>query len=196
MNWIDLLLLIVIGASVLTGFAAGFARVGVGFIAMIVGLFCGFWFYGIVAAYVLDYVSSRAIANLAGFFVIFAGVLMVGALVGRILAKFFKWVGLSWLDRLLGCAFGLVRGLFIGAGMVTVLLAFSPSPPPGSVLDSKLMPYVITASGIFAALTPREIKDDFYATRDKVQAEWSQHHAQKPQARKPEELRREQPRHE
>ena len=37
MNWIDLLLLIVIGASVLTGFAAGFARVGVGFIAMIVG---------------------------------------------------------------------------------------------------------------------------------------------------------------
>jgi membrane protein required for colicin V production len=186
LNWIDLLLLIVIAASVLTGFAAGFARVGVGFIAMIVGLFCGFWFYGIVAAYVLDYVSSRAIANLVGFFVIFAGVLMVGALIGRILAKFFKWVGLSWLDRLLGGAFGLLRGLFIGAGMVTVLLAFAPSPPPTSVLDSKLMPYVITAAGIFAALTPREIKDDFYATRDQVNAEWAQHNA-----RKPEGLRRE-----
>ncbi len=49
LNWIDLLLLVVIGISVLTGFAAGFARVGVGFIAMIVGLFGGFWFYGIVA---------------------------------------------------------------------------------------------------------------------------------------------------
>ena len=88
MNWIDLLLLIVVGASVLTGLAAGFARVGVGFIAMIVGLFCGFWFYGIVAAYVLDYVSSRAIANLVGFFVIFAGVLLLGALAGRILRSF------------------------------------------------------------------------------------------------------------
>ncbi len=191
MNWIDLLLLIVVGASVLTGLAAGFARVGVGFIAMIVGLFCGFWFYGIVAAYVLDYVSSRAIANLVGFFVIFAGVLLLGALAGRILAKFFKWVGLSWLDRLLGGAFGLVRGLLIGAGMVTVLLAFAPSPPPGSVLDSKLMPYVITASGIFAAMTPREIQDDFYATRDKMKAEWSQHEARKPEAGKPEGLRHE-----
>lgn len=180
MNWIDLLLLIVIGASVLTGFAAGFARVGVGFIAMMVGLFCGFWFYGIVGAYFLDYVSSRAIANLTGFFVIFAGVMIVGAIVGRILAKFFKWVGLSWLDRLLGGAFGLVRGLVIAAGMVTVLLAFSPSPPPGSVVDSKLMPYVINVSGVFAALTPREIKDAFAATKDKVKADWSQHTARKP----------------
>ena len=74
-------------------------------------MFCGFWFYGIVAAYVLDYVSSRAIANLIGFFVIFAGVLVLGAIVGHILAKFFKWAGLSWFDRLLGGAFGFVRGL-------------------------------------------------------------------------------------
>ena len=180
MNWIDLLLLIVIGASVLTGFAAGFARVGVGFIAMIVGLFCGFWFYGNVGAYFLDYVSSRAIANLVGFFVIFAGVLVVGAIVGRILAKFFKWVGLSWLDRRLGGAFGLVRGLVIAAGMVTVLLAFAPSPPPRSVVYSKLMPYVINVSGIFAALTPREIKDAFYVAKDKVKADWSQETARQP----------------
>jgi hypothetical protein len=80
--------------------------------------------------------------------------------------------------------------------MVTELLDFAPSPPPASVLDSKFMPYVITASGIFAALTPREIKDDFYATRDKVQAEWSQHQAQKTDARKPEGPRPEQTRHE
>lgn len=182
MNWIDLLLLVVIGASVLTGFAAGFARVGVGFAAMIVGLFCGFWFYGIVAAYVLDYVNSRAIANLVGFFVIFFGMMLVGAIVGRILAKFFKWVGLSWLDRLLGGAFGLVRGFVIAAGMVTVLLAFAPSPPPASVVDSKLMPYVINVSEIFAALTPREIKDAFYATKDKVKTAWSQHAAKKPES--------------
>ena len=71
MNWIDLLLMLVIGFSILSGLMAGFARVGVGFIATILGIFFGFWCYGIVAAYFLDYVSSRAIANLIGFFVIF-----------------------------------------------------------------------------------------------------------------------------
>jgi membrane protein required for colicin V production len=174
-SWIDLLLLTIIAISVLTGFASGFARVGVGFIAMIVGLLCGFWFYGVVGAYVLDYVSSHAIANLIGFFVIFFGVLILGAIVGMILAKFFKWVGLSWLDRLLGGAFGLVRGFVIAAGIVTVLLAFAPTPPPRSVLESRFMPYVINVSDVFAALTPHEIKDAFYAARDKVKANWSEH---------------------
>jgi membrane protein required for colicin V production len=180
-NWLDLVLLLVIGGSVLAGFAAGFARVGVGFAAMILGMFCGFWFYGIVAAYVLDYVNSRAIANLIGFFVILVGVLILGAIVGRILAKFFKWVGLSWLDRLLGGAFGVVRGFLIAAAMVTVLLAFAPSPPPRSVVDSKLLPYAIDVSNVLAALTPHEIKDSFYATKDKLNAVWSAHNTRKPE---------------
>jgi len=180
LNWIDLVLILVIGTSVLSGLASGFARVGVGFAALIVGMFSGFWFYGIVAGYVIDYVSSRAIANLIGFFVILMVVMVLGAIVGRILAKFFKWVGLSWLDRLLGGAFGVVRGFVIAAAMVTVLLAFSPSPPPRSVVDSKLLPYVINVSDVLAALTPREIKDSFYATKDKVKAVWSAHNTRPP----------------
>jgi len=176
----DLLLALVIASSVLAGFASGFARAGVGFAAMIFGMFAGFWFYGIVAAYVIDYVSSPALANLIGFFVILVGVMLVGAIVGRILAKFFKWVGLSWLDRLLGGAFGLLRGFVIAAAMVTVLLAFSPSPPPRSVVDSKILPYVINVSDVLAALTPREIKDSFYSTKDKVKAVWSAHNTRQP----------------
>jgi membrane protein required for colicin V production len=177
----DVLLALVIGSSVLGGLSAGFARVSVSFAAMIVGIFCGFWFYGIVAAYVIDYVNSAAIANLIGFFVILVAVLLVGAIVGTILAKFFKWVGLSWLDRLLGAAFGVVRGFVIAAAMVTVLLAFSPSPPPSSVVGSKLLPYVIGVSNALAALTPREIKDQFYATKDKLKADWSAHNTRKPE---------------
>ena len=175
MNWVDILLLLVVGFSVISGLMAGFARVGVGFAATILGIFCGLWFYGIAGAYVLDYVSSRAIANLIGFFAIFVAILLVGAIVGRILAKFFKWVGLSWLDRLLGGAFGLVRGAFIMVALVTVLLAFAPSPPPRSIVDSKLMPYTATVSHILAALTPREIKEGFRETEERVQKIWSEH---------------------
>jgi len=174
-NWIDLLLLVVIGASVLAGFATGFARVVVGFVALLVGIFCAFWFYGVVAAYIIDYVGSPAIANLIGFVVILTGVLILGAIVGQVLAKLFRWVGLSWLDRLLGGAFGVVRGFVIAAAVVTVLLAFAPSPPPRSVVDSEMLPYVISASNVFAALTPREIKDAFHATKDEVKAVWSGH---------------------
>jgi len=177
MNWIDILVVLVIGLSVLSGLMAGFARVGVGFIATMLGIFFGFWCYGVVAAYVLDYVSSKAIANLVGFFAIFIGIVLIGAVVGRVLAKFFKWVGLSWFDRILGGAFGLVRGIVMAAALVTVLLAFAPQPPPRSVVESKTMPYVIDASNILAALTPREVKEAFQETKDKVKKIWSEQNA-------------------
>jgi len=180
-NWVDLLLLLVVLSSVVTGFAAGFARVGVGFIAALVGIFAGFWSYGIVGAYFLDYVSSKAIANLLGFFLIFVVVLVAGAILGSILAKFLKWIGLSWFDRLLGGVFGLVRGAIIAAALVTVLLAFAPSPPPRSVVNSKLMPYVIDVSGVLAALTPHEIKDAFYEARDRVKKAWTESASRKPE---------------
>jgi membrane protein required for colicin V production len=176
-NWIDILLVLVIGFSILSGFTAGFARVGVGFIATLLGIFLGFWCYGIAAAYILDYVSSRAIANLIGFFVIFIGVVFVGAVIGHLLAKLFKWIGLSWLDRCLGAGFGFVRGVVIAAALVTVLLAFAPSPPPRSVVDSKLMPYTLDASNFLALLTPREVKDAFRDTKEKVKKTWADHTA-------------------
>ena len=161
MSWIDILLVLVVGLSVVSGFAAGFARVGVGFIATLVGLFLGFWCYGIAGAYFVDYVSSHAIANLIGFSAIFIGVILIGALVGQLLGRLFKWIGLSWLDRILGGGIGFVRGVLIAVALVTVLLAFAPSPPPRSVLDSRLMPYVIDSSNMLAVLTPREVKDAF-----------------------------------
>jgi hypothetical protein len=40
---------------------------------------------------------------------------------------------------------------------------------------------VIGVSSVLAALTPREIKDQFYATRDKAQAAWSAHNARQPE---------------
>src|SRR5579872_5773238 len=175
MNWIDLVLIMVLGLSVLTGLAAGFARVGIGFIAAILGIFIGFWSYGVVGAYVLDYVSSRQMANLIGFFVIFFGVVIAGAIVGRILAKFFKWAGLSWFDRLLGGAFGVVRGFIVAVALVTVLMAFAPSPPPPSIIDSKLLPTLAGASDFFTAMTPHEIKDAFRDAREKAEKTWSEH---------------------
>lgn len=180
MNWVDLVLLIIIGSSVISGFSAGFARVGIGTAATLIGMLAGFWFYGEAGGYVLDYVSSRPVANLIGFFLVFGAVIVLGAIVSRILASLFRWIGLSWADRLLGAAFGVVRGALIAAALVTVLLAFAPSPPPPSITESKVMPYVVDASDLLAYVTPREIKDAFRGARDKVKRIWDERLNQKP----------------
>ena len=172
MNWVDYLLLGIVGCSVVSGFMAGAARVGIGFIATFVGIFAGFWCYGLAASHIVDYVSSRALANLIGFVLIFSGVLLLGALIGRLLASLFRWIGLSWFDRMLGTAFGFVRGVLVAIALVTVLLAFAPAPPPPSIVDSKMLPYVVDASNVLAAATPHEIKDAFRETKEKVRKIW------------------------
>ena len=130
MNLLDILLVIILAASVATGFIAGFARVGIGFIATLSGLLFGFWFYGIPAAWFHQHIKSETTCNLLGFFTVFLGFMFAGALIGKLLSKLFKWTGLSWLDRLMGGVFGLVRGGLIAIAFVAVLLAFTAKPLP------------------------------------------------------------------
>ena len=136
MSLLDLIVLLFIAASVVGGFVAGFARSGIGFLAAVFGVLCGFWFYGIPAAAVHKYVHSVTASNLIGFFVVFFGLIFVGALIGKLLSKLFKWTGLSWLDRLMGAAFGLVRGALVAVAFIAVLLAFTPKPTPNWMVNS------------------------------------------------------------
>jgi membrane protein required for colicin V production len=179
-NLLDIVLVIVVGASVVAGFMAGFARVGIGFIAAVSGLLFGFWFYGIPAAWLHRYIHSLTISNLLGFFLVFWGFLAVGSLLGKLLAKLFKWTGLTWLDRLMGGAFGFVRGGLIAIAFVAVLLAFTPKPLPNWMIDSQVLPYAIDASNMCAALAPRAIKDAFRESMLDIRKAWEDQLKKKP----------------
>jgi membrane protein required for colicin V production len=174
-NLLDILLVIVIGSSIVTGWLAGFARVGIGFIATVSGMLFGFWFYWLPADWFRKYItSSVTLANLCGFLAVFFAFVLVGALIGKLLSKLFKWTGLSWLDRLMGAAFGFVRGGLIAIAFVAVLLAFSGKPIPNWMVDSKVLPYAIDASDVCAALAPAAVKDAFRESMRDIQKLWDE----------------------
>lgn len=172
MNWLDIVLAIVFALSVLGGLAKGFARVGIGFLAALLGLFCGLWFYGAAGYYFLPYVSHKGIANFIGFLLVFFTFVVLGALTGKLLGLLFKWVGLSWLDRLLGAAFGALRGLVFAIALVLALMAFAPEPPPRSVVESRAAPYLIGAAEMCASLAPHEVREGVRASYDRVREIW------------------------
>ena len=172
MSLLDIILIFIVGASIVTGWLAGFARVGIGFIATVCGLLFGFWFYGVPAAWFHQHVKSDTLANLLGFFTVFFAFIFVGALIGKLLSKLFKWTGLSWLDRLMGAGFGVVRGGLIAVAFVAVLLAFTPRPLPGWMVDSRTLPYAIEASDMCAALAPNQLKNEFRQSMHDVQKLW------------------------
>jgi len=169
-NWLDIVVLIIVGYSMFTGLRSGLSRSLVGIAATILGIVFAFSFYGWVADHLLGGMSSRELAKLLGFLIVFGAFLLAGALAGRTLARLFRLIGLAWLDRLLGAAFGFVRAIIIVSVLVTVTLAFRPK----SIEESKTLPYVIGASNALASMTPKEVKDKFHEAYENLKKMWSQ----------------------
>jgi membrane protein required for colicin V production len=169
---LDLLLIAIVGGSVVFGFLAGFARAGVSFLAAIAGVLFGFWFYGIPADFIHRYVGSQTLSSIAGFLVVFFICVLIGALIGKLLAKLLKWTGLSWLDRMMGAGFGLVRGAVAAVAFVSILLAFTPKPMPNWMTGSFLLPYAIDASNMAASLAPRALKNSVRQSVEEIHQAW------------------------
>jgi membrane protein required for colicin V production len=164
---------IILAGCVFEGFAKGLARTGIGFIATVFGLFCGLWFYGIVGAYFTGLVNSREVTNLIGFVLIFAVIVLIGALLSRLLERFFKLAHLTWLNRLMGGVFGFLRGVFIAAVIVLAIMGFSTKTPPNSVANSRVAPYVIDTARMLVAAAPNEVKNAFVNSYDRIQKIWA-----------------------
>lgn len=173
MNWLDLVLAVILMLSVVSGYRKGLIRIGIGLIATIAALVFACWFYGMAGTFLLPYVSSRSMARIGGFLLVFLGVIALGALIGRILAAIFKWAGLSWFDRLLGAAFGIVRGAIVSVALIMVIVALSPESPPSAVVHSEIAPYLIEVADVITSIAPKEFKTGFEQGYAKVKKTWS-----------------------
>ncbi|HLH03648.1 MAG TPA: CvpA family protein [Bryobacteraceae bacterium] len=172
MNWFDVVLVIIIAASALAGLRTGFARVVIGLAATIAGLLAGFWCYRIVGAKIAPYVSTEALADILGFLIIFFGVVIAGALLATLLARLFRWVGLSWFDHLLGGVAGFARGVLMVAALAAVLVAFIPSPTPAFLTQSRLLPYATEMAAALAQMAPKDLKDTFLQQWENLKQFW------------------------
>jgi membrane protein required for colicin V production len=174
MNWLDIVLALLIGASVISAFLKGFSRELVGFVAAIAALVLGSWFYGTAAGYLVPYVSSKAMANFLGFLLVFCAVLMLGALVARILRTLMKAAGLSIFDRLLGAGFGFVRAVLVVMAVMMAVMAFSPGrKAPRAVVESRLAPYVMDAARVCTSMAPYELREGFRTSYQEVKSVWN-----------------------
>lgn len=173
MNWLDVLLLVLIAGSAAAAFAKGITREVIGVLSVIGAVVLGAWFYGTAGGWLEPYVSSRGVANLCGFLMVFFGVMLLGGLLAALLARMLHLTGLSVMDRLLGLVFGAVRGLLLAVALVMAFMAFTPGiSPPKAVVESRLAPYVVEAADLMAAIAPHELKDGFRKNYEQVQSKW------------------------
>jgi membrane protein required for colicin V production len=176
MNWLDVALVILLVGSVASAFSKGFVRESIGLAAAFIGLLCGAWFYRMPSEILRPYLASREAANLVGFLVIFVGIILLGWIISLLVGMVVKVVGLSWLDRMLGAAFGAARGVIVCVALITAIVAFAPGndarTPPQSVVHSRLAPYLIDAANVLTMATPKELRDEFALRYEQIKRIW------------------------
>ncbi len=165
MNWLDFIFIAILVISTLSSLRKGLVREMIGMVATVAGLVLAFWFYGVAGSVLEPFLQSHRMASLLGFILVFAAVLLAGALVSWVLSKFLKATGLSIPDRLLGALFGLVRGAAICLALMTAVVAWSPreggATAPAAVVNSQIAPVLTEASKTAVSMAPMELKRSF-----------------------------------
>lgn len=173
MNWLDAVLLVILAVSVATSFRKGLSREVIGLVAVLLALIFGIWFYGIAASLVLPYLSSQAAANLAGFFLVFFGVVLLGSVVSYVVGRFLRVAGLSFVDHVLGAGFGMVRGTLVSVALLMAIMAFSQGDrPPESVVNSRIAPYAVDTARFIVSMAPHDLREGFRKSYGQVKTAW------------------------
>jgi len=113
MNGIDYAIVAVLAISAVASLVRGFVREAISLASWAAALIIAFNFDDRLASLLQPYISAAAARQMAAFALLFAGTLMVGALVGSLARKLMAATGMSLIDRLLGVAFGLARAVLI-----------------------------------------------------------------------------------
>jgi uncharacterized membrane protein required for colicin V production len=125
MNALDWVLIIAFALTALWGYKTGLVSAALNAVAIYVGLFLSGLFAGRVLSMFWDGVESEALSTAIGYVIIFAAVFIAGRIVATFIKKALKVTFLGWVDNLGGIVVGLVAGVLISGGIMTVVARYS-----------------------------------------------------------------------
>jgi membrane protein required for colicin V production len=152
LNAADWTIISVVGVSMTLSVLRGFVREALSLLgwvlAFVVAMLFSERFAWVLAGSIQDDTSRHVVA----FAILFVVTLVAVALLARLLQSFIQFVGLGFLDRILGMAFGFARGVFV---LLAVIAVSRPLLAPERYdwwQESLLLPHLLLMEGWFRDL--------------------------------------------
>lgn len=157
LNWLDYLILTVVGLSMLFSLVRGFAREVISLAAWVAASLVSLRFMVPVSALFIGIIETEALRWTAAFLTLFVGILLVGSFLKLLFGRFIRKAELGAVDRFLGLVFGFVRGSL----MVVVVFFLFRITTMVSVQDfkgSQLLPHFDRISAWMIKFLPTKPK--------------------------------------
>ena len=123
---------------------------------VVLGYLSAVWGYHRLSGMYRPYVNATQYADIAAFLTIFFSVLILAGIVACLARWAMKEAGLRGVDRVLGGAFGLVRGVAIVTVGVLAIAAFAPDNQ--ALSRSSLGGYFLVAARTATWVAPYELR--------------------------------------
>jgi membrane protein required for colicin V production len=152
MNWLDIVLIVALALSLLSGLWSGLIRVLFSLIGVIVGIMlAGAYADGLASK--LTFLDANG-AYLMAFLIILLGTMIVATILGALIRMLLKNTPLGIVDKIGGAILGLLSGaIFIGA-ILAIYLKYVGHPD--IITSSPIAAFLVDKFGIVLGLLPSQ----------------------------------------
>ncbi len=156
MNPVDIAILLLLLLSAFLGFRSGLIQSVFSLAGLIAGIAIASWHYKELAAELTPYIHNKAADEAIAYCLIAIAVMVAASLIGLLLKKLIYGVGLGWIDKLTGMAFGFVRGALLVTLCIVALAAFFPDTR--WLGEAQFAKYFLGTVHLTTQMTPQDLK--------------------------------------
>jgi len=135
MNYIDIIILCLLGLLIFNGIRKGFIISLASLVALVLGIWVAVHFSGFMSDWLVKtFHPSGTWLSVLSFTLTFLLIVIGVMIIAKLLEKVVKTVGLGLINRIMGGLFGLLKGVLIVSVLLFILVSFDPN---GKVLTQK-----------------------------------------------------------
>ena len=153
----DIVIALVILASMVVGFLRGFVREVISIVTLVIAIWAALTFAPYGGSLVENWVSSDGLQLWVGRLLIFLAVLLAGGIIGWAISKIVLASSLSGTDRIFGVVFGVVRGAVI-VGLLVMTGQYTGFQYDDWWGESELIPYGEKVADVIRELAPKGLE--------------------------------------
>jgi membrane protein required for colicin V production len=171
MNLLDLGIIVILLLIGLRGFYRGLLQEISVIVGLVAGLIIAAQYYLNLARLVSQWVHTPMYSRIISFLVIFVLSYWLIRIAGHLLARFVSFIYLGSLDRVLGGAFGVLKGGVI-LGFILTVITLMVSKDSTLLQESMATPYLKSMYNQTLRLLPEEFKQQVKERALQFEREW------------------------
>jgi membrane protein required for colicin V production len=170
-NTLDIIFLILTGASVLYSLIRGFVREVFSLLSLIFGFIAASYGYAIPVQWLQAWGINETMAKIIAFIALLILIAFAISWIGKGFSRLVQKMDLRWADHAAGAAFGFLKAMLLIAILLLVLTAFLPSQTD-ILSGSKVAPAALAVTRVLAFFVPQNLRDLYLEKEKNLKEYW------------------------